>query len=257
MREKELMIPSSFGNLSAVINYPKVKATKLAILCPGYLDSKYYNGLAGLAETLAKEGYMVVRFEPTGTWESDGDISQYTSTQYLKDIKNVLEFMLKQSHFNHIVIGGHSRGGHMSLLYAARDKRVSCVIAIMPSSKRTALNKEIDTWKEKGFQLSYRDLPGQKNKRRSFNVPFSHLEDHLKYNVVEEVRRINIPLIFIAGGLDTDCPPEVIKEIFDRANEPKRFVIIPNIGHDYRHNISEVRIVDAKILELMKEMAIL
>ncbi len=64
MKEQKVMIPSSFGKLDGVINYHERKTKKLAILCPGYLDSKDYGGLAGLAEMLAKEGYTVVRFEP-------------------------------------------------------------------------------------------------------------------------------------------------------------------------------------------------
>ena len=203
---------------------------------------------------LAKEGYTVVRFEPTGTWGSDGDISQYTTTQYLKDVKNVLEYMLKKFNFNHILIGGHSRGAHISLLYAERDPRISFVIGIMPSSKDTAIDDRYEQWKTKGFAVSYRDLPGHRARRIMFRVPFSHLEDHLKYDVVKDVRKIRVPLILIAGKLDTICPPEGIKKIFDSANEPKKFVIIPKIGHDYRYNDNEVKVVDMAILRLMKEM---
>ncbi len=55
-------IPSSKGKLSAVIHYPKNEFGKLAILCPGYLDSKDYKLLVGLAEVLNNIGYTVVRF---------------------------------------------------------------------------------------------------------------------------------------------------------------------------------------------------
>ena len=63
-------IPSSKGNLAAAVHYPETKTERLAILCPGYVDSKDYKHLVGLAEALSKQGYTVVRFEPTGTWES-------------------------------------------------------------------------------------------------------------------------------------------------------------------------------------------
>ena len=38
-----------------------------------------------------KLGYTVVRLQPTGTWDSEGDILDYTTTQYLVDVKHVLE----------------------------------------------------------------------------------------------------------------------------------------------------------------------
>src|SRR3989338_4946250 len=100
-------IPSSKGKLSAVIHYPENESEMLAILCPGYLDSKDYQHLVGLAEVLNNIGYTVVRFEPAGTWESEGNISDYTTTQYLEDIKSVLEYMLHRKRYRHVLLGGH------------------------------------------------------------------------------------------------------------------------------------------------------
>ena len=125
-------IPSSRGSLAAAIHYPEQKTGRLAILCPGYLDSKDYKHLVGLAEELDKQGYTVVRFDPTGTWESEGHIADYTTTQYLEDIKHVLEYMLKQEDYTYILVGGHSRGGQVSILYAARDPRISVGLGIRP-----------------------------------------------------------------------------------------------------------------------------
>lgn len=257
MEEEKIRIPSSFGKLSAVINYNGKKEGKLAILCPGYLNSKDYEDLAGLALALAEHGYTAIRFNPTGTWDSEGDISQYNSTQYLKDIGNVLDYMLGLSHFKRILIGGHSRGGDISLIYAARDSRVSCAVAIMPGSKRATLQAKNDDWEKTGFQKSYRDIPGQKDKNVQFDVPLSQLEDYLKYDVEKEVGKVHVPVIFIAGELDSVCPVGTIREIFNRSNEPKRFVIIPGVGHDYRRNANEVRMVNAAVIRLMDELGIL
>lgn len=41
------------------------------------------------------------------------------------------------------------------------------------------------------------------------------------------------------------------EEIFDNVNEPKKFLVIPNIGHDYRHNDSEVKILNEKIADAL------
>ncbi len=235
MEARKVKIPSSTGNLSAEINYPEEETGRLSILCPGYLDSKNYKGLKGLAETLSSKGYTVVRFKPTGTWESDGDISQYTTTQYLVDVKNVLEYMLRQKDYKHVLLGGHSRGGQVALLYAARDSRITVVVAIMPSSNKRAKNDErLMEWKKNGFSVSVRDLPDGKSGEKRFRVPISYLEDMDNYDVVKDVKRIKAQTVFIAGELDDSCPVEMVREIFNSANDPKKFVIIPGIGHDYR-----------------------
>ena len=253
MNITETKIPSTKGYLAAAIHYSENKTGKLAILCPGYLDSKDYRQLIGLAEILNKQGYTVVRFEPTGTWESEGDISDYTTSQYLEDIKNVLEYMLSKASYKQILLGGHSRGGQVSILYAARDSRISIVLGIMPSSGPIQGQRR-DEWEKSGVSVSQRDLPNDKGKKIEFRVPFNHVLDRDQYDAVGDVRKIKAPMILIAGELDDLVPPNDVKEIFDNANEPKKFLVISNIGHDYRHNDNEIKIVNEKILEQLNSI---
>ena len=254
MKTVKTKIQSSKGNLAAVIHYPKEKTRQLAILCPGYLDSKDYKHLIKLAEALSVQGYTAVRFDPTGIWESQGNIADYTTTQYLEDIKNVLEYMLSQDVYEHILLGGHSRGGQLSLLYTARDPRISLVLGIMPSSRRTMIGQRYEEWEKNGISLDYRELPNNKEKQKEFRVPFSHAEDSRnRYNVIEEVKLIKIPIIFIAGELDETVPPEYVKEIFDNANEPKKFIVIPGIKHDYKNNDNDMATVNKEILKQLSK----
>jgi len=255
MKIERMIVLSSKGNLAAVIHYPEKKTERLAILCPGYLDSKDYKGVVGLAEALSKHGYATVRFDPTGTWESDGTISDYTTTQYLEDIRNILEHMLRQAGYRHVLLGGHSRGGQVAFLYAARDPRISLVLGIMPSSKRTIMDQRYEEWMKNGFSVSHRDLPNNKDQIKEFRVPVSHLDDHNRYDVIEDMKRIRVPVILVAGELDNTCRPEYVRKIYDAANEPKIFVVIPGIGHNYRHNDAEVKIVNDKLLKMVVESA--
>lgn len=249
----KIKIPTPKENIAAVVHYPREKTDKLAILCHGYLDSKDYDHLKTLAEDLAKGGYTAVRFDPIGTWESDGNISDYTTTEYLKNVKEVLEYMLKQSSFKHILIGGHSRGGKVSILYAAQDPRISEVLGIMPSSVHRVRNFISSSRRLLRYSLSFRDSPKVKNQKKEFRVPFSHFEDLKKYDVLKDVKNIKVPLVLIAGEFDKLVPPETVRRIFDEANEPKKFILIPGIGHDYRHNPSEIRAVNDQILKALKD----
>lgn len=241
-------IPSSRGNLSAAIHYPEVKTTRLAILCPGYLDSKDYQHLVSLAEMLCQQGYTAVRFDPTGTWASAGEIADYTHTQYLNDIKAVLEYMLQQAHYDYVLLGGHSRGGQMALLYAARDPRISLVLGIMPSSGPITGQRRRE-WEATGFELKQKERPDQPGRRREFRVPFSNCRDRDQYDVVADVKKINAPIILITGERDEQVLPADVKEIYDNANEPKKFIVIPGIGHDYRHHADQIKVVNKIILE--------
>lgn len=235
--------------IAAVIHCPQKDENKLAILCPGYLDSKDYDHLVALADALAERGYTAVRFDPLGTWESDGDISDYTTTQYLTDVRTVLEYILHEKSYDHILLGGHSKGGFISMLYAAQDPRISTVLAIMSpySLGRTNRKDVIEKWKNEGYRISKRDIPG-KTGMREFRVPYSHAIDRLKYNALEEVEKFHGSLILVAGELDKTVLPEDIKLIFERANEPKKFILMRGVGHDYRHNPSEIKVVNDTIM---------
>lgn len=250
----ERKIDSEKGGIAIAVHKPKTKMDKLAILCPGYLDSKDYAHLVALANMLARRGYVAVRFDPTGTWESGGEISDYTTTQYLEDIRTVLEFMLGEDGFKNVLLGGHSRGGQLSVLYAARDNRISTVLGIMAPTGKPYSDDDEEKWKKEGVRISQRDLPGGKEGKKEFRVPFSHALDKNKYNGYEDIVKIHAPVVLIAGELDELVTPEETKELFDKANEPKKMAVIENIGHNYRFNDKEIEIVNKKISELLDTM---
>ena len=244
---EKIKIENSKGtHIAAVVHYPEKKTEKLAILCPGFLDTKDCDHLVRLAEALAARGYTAVRFDPTGTWESEGSITDYLTSQYLDDIKSVLEYMLGEGNFAHVLLGGHSRGGMVSLLYAARDSRVSVALGIMPSSGRYD-GKKREEWEKTGFQISYRDIPGSVDKKE-FRVPFANVKDRDQYDVLNDVKKIHVPAIFIAGEIDALVPPEDVKELFDNANEPKKYIMMEGMGHDYRKYSAEVRMLNNEIV---------
>lgn len=256
MTEKLIKIKNSKGeDLGLVIDYPANTTERVAILCPGYLDSKDYEHLKCLSRDLNNIGYTTVRFDPTGTWESGGDIAEYTVTQYLADLKSVWEYISKDNTYTEVLLTGHSLGGMMSILFAARNSFVTEVLAIMPAvnlpsaladSKRTK-------WKNEGIRSSLRNLPTGEGSR-VFKVPYSYVEDMMKYSVMEDVKLVQKPVVFLAGELDVLIPPKNIKMIFDQANEPKKFIIVEGIGHTYRRQLTEIDQVNRVGLEALKKL---
>lgn len=246
---ENVKIKSTKGNLSAVVCYPEIKTDKLAILCPGYLNSKDYQDMVGLAEMLSGQGYTVVRFDPTGTWESEGSISSYETSQYLVDIKNVLEFMLQRADFKHIMLAGHSRGGQVAIVYASRDPRISLVLGIMPSTGGPIKELRRAAWEKSGLEVSYRDLPANSLEKIKYSVPYSHAQDAGKYCALDEIDKIKVPIILIAGEIDEFVLPDSVKNLFEKANQPKRFAVIPGVGHNYRQSSEEVAIVNNEVLK--------
>ncbi len=240
------------NKISVVIHEADRKSDNLAILLPGYLDSKDYPHLIDLADDLNQIGHTVVRFDPTGTWESEGDISEYTISQQLEDIKNVLEYMLQQHQYKKILLGGHSRGGFVSILYAAQDSRISTVLGLMPPSAliKTVDDEKIEEWKKNGFRFSFREIPGT-NKEKEFKVPYSNIEEAKQFDVLEAVKKLHIPVILVTGEFDDVVLPEDVRKIYDNANEPKKFIVIKDVDHDYRQKTEDIEKVNKEIIKFI------
>lgn len=60
-------------------------------------------------------------------------------------------------------------------------------------------------------------------------------------------------MLFIAGGDDKIVILERMREGFGYANEPKKFVVVPGIGHDYRKFPEQISLVNEQILQFIKE----
>ena len=222
---------------------------KLFVLLPGFLDSKDYAGLVGLANDLQGVGWTVIRVDSFGTWKSKGAIGDYSTTRRLQDVDLVIDFAKKVYGTEQIFVGGHSMGGRVAMLYAGRHLGVAAVIVIMSG----ALSSMAVRWEKGKAKSSSRDLPENPKLSREFVVPYSFAEDALQYNAIEDIPRIKVPILFIAGEQDTLISPEKIKAGYLAANEPKKFVIIPDVGHDYRHEPAQIPLVSHEVLKFLRE----
>lgn len=256
MREEKVRIPNSIGGLiSAVVHYPGQGSKGLAVLCPGYFDTKDYNHFVQLGNDVAEAGFTAICFDPTGTWESEGSIADYTMSQYLNDIRVVIDFALREKPYSDVCIMGHSIGGLLSIVYAARDSRVTKVVGIMPPYVYVRPHLEWERgneseWAKSGFRVSRRDVP-HSQEIREFNAPYAFVEDSRKYNALDEVPRLHVPLLLIAGEIDDLVTPEQTRMIHDKANEPKKYVVMKGMDHNYRHHPEQVAKINQEIIKFL------
>lgn len=248
MHELTQAIPTPKGMVASVIHYPDQTTTKLALLCPGYLDSKDYTHLVTLARELCTLRFTVVRFDPIGTWDSEGDVADYSITQCLADIGQILAFMHSKGEYRTVLLGGHSRGGQVAIHYAARNPEVNIVLGIMPPCW-PAGGKLRDRWEQGGIRHSTRDLPSDSDQTREYTVPVSYLHDRDQYNVTEDARKISVPVILIAGELDDCVTPAEVRDIYNAATEPKTLHVLNGIQHNYRFQESEIATVNQCVRE--------
>lgn len=222
-------------------------AEKLALVLPGKLDTKDYPHMRKLVDVLASKGYLALSFDPPGTWESEGDVSHYTITNYLKAVEEIIILYGSKP----TLLVGHSNGGSIAMISGAKIKAVEKIISVM--SKNT-FKKNLDVkWEQEGFHVSSRDTPLEYEKReRFFNLPFTFYEDSQKYDVSDALKSCTKPKLFIAGSKDELVSVEAIKEIVAMTAEPKKLVIIDSI-HGYRKDEKIIQEVNDLIEKFITE----
>ncbi len=53
-----------------------------------------------------------------------------------------------------------------------------------------------------------------------------------RYDTLEKIGDIHVPLLIFQGSADAIVPPQMARQVFEAANEPKQFHLIPGAGHN-------------------------
>ncbi len=223
-------------------------AKRLAIVIPGRVDSKDYINNISHVDYLASRGFLAISFDPPGVWESPGDITIYTTTNYIKAISELIH------HFGDkpTLLIGHSRGGTVAMLEGIDDPNVIGLIAIM--SYYGAPSAPDAESKKRGWVDEFRDLPPgdiKSKKKKHFKLPMSYFKDGESYEALEELKRCKKPKLFFYGSLDIMNDSEDIKKMYDESSGPKEIYEVKS-EHDYRLHrevIKEINIVIGTFLD--------
>lgn len=229
----------------------------LALVLPGFLDTKDYPHMYRLCEKLAEHGLMAASFDPSGTWQSSGEVTDYTISNYLENIETVaLFFKSTFTSLKKLVLIGHSLGGMMALEFSIKYPANAAVAIMSPSGfvRPDNYDKRVTQWKANGFNESRRDIPGTPEVYQYFKLPFSFVEDALEYELSRNINEIKVPVLMIAGEKDERIPADSVQNLFKLAPEPKQFAQVKDVGHDYRKFDEDTDKVNEVIIKYLKNL---
>ncbi len=205
-------------------------AEKFALVIPGKVDSKDFAHMHSHVEYLVSKGFLAVSFDPPGTWESEGDISDYTNTNYLKAIDEVIEYFGNKP----TLLVGHSRGAKITYIAGSRNPHIVAYTAIMGRlPEKENIQPVNEKWQKDGYHSTMRALPpGTGPRIKEFRLPYSHFEDEITYFLTPEIKNCTKPKMLIRGKTDTIVLPEIVQKVYDTLSEPKELHEV-DCGHDY------------------------
>jgi len=87
---------------------------------------------AQLARGLAEQGFLVLRYDKRGVGQSGGRSERVTLQDYADDLLTVVKWMGKRKDVDpkRITVAGHSEGGAVAMLAAAREEDISSLVLI-------------------------------------------------------------------------------------------------------------------------------
>lgn len=210
---------------------------KVALLLPGYLDSPNYRHMKTFDRGLKKLNYKVERLDLCDLWKNH-KIDNYTVTNSLKQIQDRVNYH-KSEGANEVVLIGHSLGGLTAIIAGSRISKVTKIVALCTPPDTNHPKKE---WNRGEVRISKRDLPTNSKKLITFAVPYSFLTDVSQYSAMEEVKKIDKPIMLFIALNDSVVLPKWSEKIVKNANNPY-VVRQPDLGHDFRFSQKECNIV--------------
>ncbi len=234
MKEIKVSTINGFNEkLVGIETIPSVKKSKYptAILVHGFGSNKEETngGFNEFAKNLSAEGFLVYRFDFSGCGESDGDYSETSLSKLKSDLSKILEFVQSQSKVDNSRIGilGQSFGTATAITL---EPKVKCIVLMSSIVNSKEILAELFG---KGYNpdgISTRIKPNGVITK----IKPQFWKDFENHNLLESIKNIHCPILFIHGSKDYRVPVANMESYFQNANDPKEKAIIDGGDHGLR-----------------------
>lgn len=265
--DEDVHVPANGFLLAGTISKPANPAGRLPaiVLAGGSGPVDRDESVAGipifgqLAGALADAGYLVLRYDKRGVGQSGGRPEAATLADYTEDLRAAVRFMSDRRDVDRrrIAVVGHSEGGIVGMLAAARENRIAALVLIstmgvtgaelnmaqveralarsaQPESQRQetiALQKRIQQAVLTGEGWDGVPVP----LREQAGTPW--FRSFLAFDPARVMRDIRQPLLIVHGLLDTQIAPSNADRLEQLAQARRRddasvsVVKLPGINH--------------------------
>lgn len=212
----EIVEIKSYDNLILKGYYYKNTSNDFVIMFHGYRATPL-NNFAVMGKKLYEKGYNLLMIVERSHGISEGKDITFGIKESI-DSHSWIEFVNNTYKPNNIFLYGVSMGSAVILLNKSlnEEKNVRCVIADCPLDRsKHAITLGL---KRKMKFIPYLTVFGVLAIARLKGISFKNDK------VYENVKNINVPILFIHGRSDDLIPIENGRRVFENANEPKKMI---------------------------------
>lgn len=215
--------------------------------------------LSQLAGALADKGFLVIRYDKRGVGQSGGRTEAATQNQFADDLIGIVRWLERRDDVDsrRITVVGHSEGGNIAMLAAAREKKIDNLVLIaangttgselileqqrhelerlkLPQAERDAkiaLQQQIQAAAISG--TGWDAIPPELQKQA--DTPW--FKSLLSFDPAAVMPRIRQPLLIIQGDLDTQVRPHHADKLLALSQQrkkdagPAEVVHLPGVNH--------------------------
>ncbi len=236
--------------LRGFVHFPsKSKSLRKAIV---YLHG-FPGHCTGSAEVFAKElerlGYLVLRFDFSGTDLSDGKFSNKLMSKEVAEIRDGIDFLVDSYGmlFDEIILSGISTGAIDASLYACMDGRIDKLVLLgAVSDLKHAVRYDFsavqvhDFW-TKGYVKYSRVGKWYDGKK----IMKKFYDEFFVLDIPLAMSKWKGPTLIIHGSLDEAIPVSDPKELFETCNKPKKLLIVRGADHVFSKPLHTAKVVKA------------
>jgi dienelactone hydrolase len=219
-----------------------VEVRPAVVICHGFKGFKDWGFFPKLAERLALAGFTAASFNFSGSGVGEGEEfdelerwNRQRPTADLADIATVVDYLAAQG-ARRVGLVGHSRGGGLAVLHAARDSRIKALVTWAAVERFMRWSpEEVRTWRQTGRLDVVNARTGQ-----VLPVGLDALEDweahQSELDVLAAASRIAIPWLIVHGAEDESVPVEEGEHLRQAAaggSGRVELLAVPGAGHTF------------------------
>ena len=233
-------------------------ARGIAVIVPGFLDGSASPAHRSMTGQLTSAGLRAVPLDLRGSDGRPGAPVTVGPSEHLDDLDSLLDLHVGDGG-GMVAVVGHCYGGWLAGLLAARDPRITHVVALMPT--RCFLwpddyDEGRDRWRRRGELLVSSPVPGTQV-LKAVRLPHALVIDALRHDLPAALRDLRIPILFVAGSDDETVPAASVQRLYGECGSPaKEIVVLAGVQHDYRDHPDQLARVQDAVLDWLGRPAL-
>lgn len=217
----------------------KTEGKHVVIYAHGFNGFKDWANFDIIAKQFAEAGFVFVKFNfsHNGTTveqpEEFADLEAYGNNNYTKELDDlgaIIDWVDDASTWiGNIYLLGHSRGGGIVMLKAAKDARVKGVVTWASVSEcKTPWGswdlEKMEEWEEKGVQYYTNGRTGQQMPLY-YQLYKNYLQNQLTLNIERAIKGLEIPVLICHGSEDPAVSVEKAKQLHEWQPNSELFIV--------------------------------